>query len=74
MERELEAIARQRFVEQQARGYGVGTTREVAFALAPDPPPLERDAPGSAALRIGAESDAVTPLERWLTLLFGPSV
>ncbi len=73
MERELEAIARQRFVEQQARGYGVGTAREVAFALAPDAPPLERDAPGSAALRIGAETDAVTPLERWLTLLFGPS-
>jgi hypothetical protein len=73
MERELEAIARQRFFEQQARGYGVGARREVPFALAPDAPPLEADAPGSAAVRIGADIEAVTPLERWLTVLFGPS-
>ena len=74
MERELEAIGRQRFIEQQARGYGVGTVREVPFTLAPDSPPLERDAPGSAALRVGADADHVSPLERWLTVLFGPSV
>jgi hypothetical protein len=73
MERELEAIGRQRFVEQQARGYGVGTSREVPFALAPDAPPLADDAPGSAAVRVGAEVDRISPLERWLTVLFGPS-
>ena len=74
MERELDAIARQRFVEQQARAYRVGGTREIPFALAPDAPSLATDAPGSAAVRLGAEADQVSPLERWLTVLFGPSV
>ncbi|MFL5685255.1 MAG: hypothetical protein ACJ77D_04305 [Chloroflexota bacterium] len=73
MERELEAIGRQRFVEQEARAHGVGGVDEIAFTLAPDPPPLAADAPGSAAVRLGAEVEDVTPLERWLTVLFGPS-
>jgi hypothetical protein len=73
MERELEAIARQRFIDQQARGYGVGTSREIPFTLAPDSPPLDASAPGSASLRVGADIDAVSPLESWLTVLFGPS-
>lgn len=74
MERELDAIARQRFVEQQARAYGVGGAHEIPFALAPGAPPLAADAPGSAAVRLGVEGDDVSPLERWLTVLFGPSV
>ena len=73
MERELEAIGRQRFVEQQARAHGVGGVDEVAFTLAPDAPSLAPDAPGSAAVRLGAEVEDVSPLERWLTVLFGPS-
>jgi hypothetical protein len=73
MERELESIARQRFIEQQARGYGVGTPQEIPFTLAPDAPPLPEDAPGSAAGRVGADVERVTPFERWLTVLFGPS-
>ena len=73
LERELELIARQRYIEQQARAYGLGGSREVPFTLANDAPPLPDDAPGSAALRVGATGDGVTPLERWLTVLFGPS-
>ena len=73
MERELDAIARQRFIEQQARAHGVGGVDEIAFTLAPDSPALASDAPGSAAVRLGAEIDDVSPLERWLTVLFGPS-
>jgi hypothetical protein len=73
MERELDAIARQKFVEQQARAYRVGGAHEIPFALAPDAPKLADDAPGSASVRLGAESERVTPLERWLTVLFGPS-
>jgi hypothetical protein len=73
MERELESIGRQRFVEQEARAHGVGGVDEIAFTLAPDAPALAADAPGSAAVRLGAEVDDVTPLERWLTVLFGPS-
>lgn len=74
MERELESIGRQRFIEQQARGYGVGTSQETPFALAPDAPPLAADAPGSASVRLGAVIEDVSPFERWLTVLFGPSV
>jgi hypothetical protein len=73
MERELDAIGRQRFIEQQARAYRVGGAHEIPFVLAPDAPPLAADAPGSAAVRLGAEAESVSPLERWLTVLFGPS-
>jgi hypothetical protein len=73
LERELDLIARQRYVEQQGRAYGLGGAREIPFALAKDAPPLPDDAPGSAALRVGAQSEHVAPLERWLTVLFGPS-
>lgn len=73
LERELDLIARQRYIEQQGRAYGLGGPREIAFALERDAPALPADAPGSAAQRIGAPSEAVTPLERWLTVLFGPS-
>ena len=73
LERELELIARQRYIVQQARGYGLGTTRELPFTLAPDAPPWSEDAPGSAALRVGGAGAGITPLERWLTVLFGPA-
>ena len=73
MERELDAIGRQRFIEQQARAHGVGDVDEIAFTLAAGSPALAPDAPGSAAVRLGAEIEDVSPLERWLTVLFGPS-
>ena len=73
LERELEVIARQRYVAQQARAYGLGSPREVPFALDPHAPALPPDAPGSAGSRVGSELTGVTPLERWLTVLFGPS-
>jgi hypothetical protein len=38
--------------------------------LDPDAPPLPDNAPGSAALRVGAPP-AISPLESWLSLLFG---
>jgi len=71
LERELDDIGQARFVLQQARGYGLGGPREIAFTLGAGAPPLGADAPGSAALRVGAPP-SVSPLERWLTLLFGP--
>jgi len=70
--RELDLIKRQRFVEQQARAHGLGTSKEIAFTLAEDAPPLADDAPGSASVRLGAKAAQVSPLDRWLTLLFGP--
>jgi hypothetical protein len=73
LDRELDLIARQRFVQQQARAYRLGGPKEIAFTLSPDAPALDEDAPGSAAVRLGAVTDEVEPLERWLTVLFGPS-
>jgi len=71
LERELDRIQQPRFILQQARAYGLGGAREIPFTLEQDAPPLGADAPGSASLRVGAPS-SVSPLERWLTLLFGP--
>jgi cell division protein FtsB len=73
LQSELGVIGRSEYVKQQARGYGLGSRTEIAFRLAPDAPPLPVDAPGSAAVRLGSELTDVLPLERWLTLLFGPS-
>jgi cell division protein FtsB len=73
LQREYELIQRQAWIEQQARAYGLGGRRDVPFALAAGAPSLAPDAPGSAAVRLGAEPDTTTPLESWLTLLFGPS-
>jgi cell division protein FtsB len=71
LERELALIQRQAYIEQQARAYRLGTTREIPFVLADDAPPLPPDAPGMASVRLGAVVDRPTPLESWLDLLFG---
>jgi hypothetical protein len=71
LSRELQQIQRQRYIDQQARAYGLGMMREIAFSLDPNAPPLPGDAPGSASVRLGTASDDGTPLEHWLTLLFG---
>jgi cell division protein FtsB len=71
LERELETIQQPRYVAQQARGYGLGFSREIPFSLAPGASPLPADAPGSAVRRLGA-APSMSPLERWLTILFGP--
>lgn len=71
LERELQTIQQPRYIDQQARGYGLGSSREIPFTLAPGASPLPADAPGSAVRRIGA-LPSMSPLERWLTILFGP--
>jgi hypothetical protein len=72
LEREYQLIQDDAWVRQQARAYGLGSGREVPFTLGPGAPPLPPDAPGSAAVRLGADASSPTPLESWLTLLFGP--
>ena len=72
LERELDRIQQPRFILQQARAHGLGGHKEIAFTLDHDAPPLPSNAPGSAALRVGAPV-AVSPLESWLTILFGSS-
>jgi hypothetical protein len=70
LDRELERIQQSRFVLLQARAHGLGGHNEIAFTLAPDSPSLPSDAPGSAALRVGAP-EPISPLDHWLALLFG---
>jgi len=71
--RELQQIQRQRYIELEARAYGLGGPREVAFTLDPGAPSLPPDAPGSASVRLGSTVDAGSALDHWLTLLFGSS-
>ncbi len=73
LQKELDLIGRQSFIEQQARAYGLGARGERPFTLGPDASPLPADAPGSAAVRLGAVSEHSAPLDAWLDLLFGPS-
>lgn len=70
LERELDRIQQRRYILVEARAHGLGGHKEIAFTLDPDAPPLPADAPGSAAVRVGAPGNA-SPLESWLTLLFG---
>lgn len=73
LEEELELISRPEYVAQQARGYRLGSPREIPFTLDPAVPAPGPNAPGSASVRLGADEKRVTPLESWLSLLFGPS-
>jgi hypothetical protein len=70
LDRELARIQQPRFVLLQARAHGLGGHTEIAFTLDPGAQPLPSDAPGSAGLRVGAPAP-MSPLERWMTLLFG---
>jgi cell division protein FtsB len=72
LEAELTLIQRQAYIEQQARQYRLGEPHEIPFVLADDAPPLAADAPGTAAVRLGAVVDRPSPVESWLRLLFGP--
>ena len=72
LQRELTLIQQQAFITQQAHGLGLGGAKDHAFILAAGAPPLADDAPGSAAVRLGGEVERQTPLESWLSILFGP--
>ena len=71
LERELQRIGDRRYVLQQARAYGLGGPHEIPFSLEAGAPSLPPDAPGSSSVRLGAPT-STSPLEHWLTLLFGP--
>jgi hypothetical protein len=73
LQRELELVQREAYIEQQAHGLGLGEARDHAFVLEPGAPALPPDAPGSAAVRLGAVAATPAPLDSWLSLLFGPA-
>jgi cell division protein FtsB len=72
LESELRLIERPAYVAHQARGYQLGTSNEIPFSLAPTVKAPAPNSPGSASGRLGAAAERVTPLESWLSLLFGP--
>jgi len=60
-----------RFIQLEGRAFGLGAKGEVPFALAAGAPELAADAPGSAAVRLGAEPLHRSPLDVWLDVLLG---
>jgi hypothetical protein len=70
---ELDQIVRPTYVAIEARGVGLGSPREIAFSLDRAVPAPVDGAPGSASARLGASATSQTPLESWLSMLFGPA-
>jgi hypothetical protein len=73
LQRERDLIVEPRYVAQEARGHQLGAPKEIAFSLDPSVTAPIDGAPGSASARLGAITDRQTPLESWLSLLFGPT-
>jgi cell division protein FtsB len=73
LEQELQTIEKPAYIAQRARAYRIGSGREVPFTLDSSIPAPAANAPGSAALRLGSRDTSLTPLESWLSILFGPS-
>jgi hypothetical protein len=73
LQRELALVQRQEFIQQRAHGLGLGDEKDHPFALAANAPALSANAPGSAAVRLGARPQQESPLDSWLSLLFGPA-
>ena len=71
LERDLGRVQDPRFIGLEGRAFGLGGPREIPFALAGGAPPLGPDAPGSAAVRLGADTRDRSPLDAWLEVLFG---
>ena len=71
LQQDLTRIQDPRFIQLEGRAFGLGARGEVPFALAAGAPPLAPDAPGSAAVRLGAEPLDRSPLDVWLDVLFG---
>jgi len=73
LQAEVDAITLPDHVAIAARGYQLGDPHEIPFTLDPSIPDPVDGAPGSASVRLGATNDHQTPLESWLSLLFGPA-
>jgi cell division protein FtsB len=73
LQSEVDRIVRPEVVAIAARGERLGDAKETPFTLDPAVAAPVDGAPGSASVRLGATSDRQTPLEAWLSLLFGPA-
>ena len=73
LQTEVNAITDPDHVAIAAHGYQLGDPREVPFSLDPSVSAPADGAPGSASVRLGATTERQTPLDSWLSLLFGPA-
>jgi hypothetical protein len=73
LEQDLGHIQDPRYIQLTGRAFGLGGEGEIPFALAAGAPELGIDAPGSAAVRLGAAPLDRSPLDVWLEILFGSS-
>ena len=71
LQADLSHVQDPHFVQIEGRAYGLGGKGEIPFALAAGAPTLGADAPGSAAVRLGAPTRPQHPLDAWLEVLFG---
>ena len=71
LQADLSGVQDPRFIQLEGRAFGLGGPKEIPFALTAGAPPLAADAPGSAAVRLGAPTRPQTPLDAWLEVLFG---
>ena len=71
LELDLDHVQDMRFIRLEARAFGLGAKGELPFALAAGAPALAADAPGSAAVRLGAPQRPQHPIDAWLEVLFG---
>ena len=71
LEQELTLIKQPAFVAQMARGYLLGTPREIPFTIDPKAPPLPANAPGSVGIKPEVSTQKTSPLDSWMQVLIG---
>jgi cell division protein FtsB len=71
LELELKLIREPAFVSQMARGYKLGSPREIPFTVDPNAPPLPSDAAGSIGIKPDQPTHDASPLDSWMQALFG---
>ncbi len=68
---ELTLIQQPGFIDSTARGYLLGSPREIPFTIDPNAPALPPDAPGSVGINSTPTAPPDSPLDSWLKALFG---
>lgn len=71
LQQELQLVERPAYVNQAARGYGLGSPGEIPFTVDPSAPPLPSNAPGSSGVATPTPEPLQSPLQAWLQALFG---
>ena len=71
LQQDLDHVQDLHFIQQEGRAFGLGAKGEIPFALAAGATELAADAPGSAAVRLGAPQKPHNNLDAWLEVLFG---